>query len=85
MHENIEIFLNRCRACAAFQENMEKMVELFCEKNVSEMFTNCTSLEISSHDYLPSRICFQCYENLTNLNKFRQGCLNSDRFLREQV
>ncbi|KAJ6648569.1 Zinc finger protein [Pseudolycoriella hygida] len=80
-----EIFQNQCRACAELQENSEKMVPLFCEKNVCEMFTNCTSLEVTSQDCLPSHLCFQCFGHLSSFNKFRQSCANSDKLFRERL
>ncbi|KAJ6648573.1 Zinc finger protein, partial [Pseudolycoriella hygida] len=61
------------------------MISLFSEKNVSEMFTNCTSLEVSSHDCLPSHICCECFGHLSIFNKFRQNCVNADKLLREQL
>ncbi|KAJ6632940.1 Zinc finger protein, partial [Pseudolycoriella hygida] len=80
-----ETFQSRCRACAGQQENLEKMVSLFGEKDVSEMFTNCTSLEVALHDCLPSHICYECFGNLTKFYRFRQSCVNSDKLLREQL
>ncbi|KAJ6648572.1 Zinc finger protein, partial [Pseudolycoriella hygida] len=80
-----ETFLSRCRACAELHTNKEEMVCLFSENNVSEMFTNCTSLEVSSHDCLPSLICFECYGHLKNFNEFRQSCFDSDKLLRAEL
>lgn len=41
--------------------------------------------KIASNDTLPSHICFECFGHLSNFHKFRQNCMNSDVFLREQV
>lgn len=48
-----DIFVNRCRACAELNEGSEKMIYLF-EKNISEMFTHCTSVEVfqALHKYI---------------------------------
>ncbi|XP_037025408.1 zinc finger protein 501-like [Bradysia coprophila] len=79
-----EIFVNRCRACAVLQECSNKMVFLF-DKKLSEMFKDCTSLEINTNDSLPSYICFECFGHLSNFNKFRQSCITSDAYFREQI
>ncbi|XP_037025409.1 zinc finger protein 28-like [Bradysia coprophila] len=79
-----EFFINRCRTCTVLQECSNRMISLF-EKNLSEMFTDCTSLEIDSNESLPSFICFECFGHLSNFNKFRQKCITSDAYFREQI
>lgn len=41
--------------------------------------------QITANDSLPTHICCECFGHLSNFNKFRQDCRNSDAFLREQI
>lgn len=49
-----DLFPTRCRACAQIQECSQKMISMF-EKDISEMFTKCTSLEVITKKYFISR------------------------------
>lgn len=78
-----------CRICV---NNVDKTnaVNIFYEiqgrkKSVSDIITECTSIQILDSDMLPKNICFNCCEQLIVLSDFRQLIVKSDIQLKEYV
>lgn len=81
-----------CRCCMCENENMLNMFEQKNEDEaedsttttlLSDMLVACASIEVSSGDGLPNKLCKGCEEKLKSAYEFRKLCQKSDSTLKD--
>ncbi|XP_057665944.1 zinc finger protein 420-like isoform X1 [Diorhabda carinulata] len=79
-----------CRCCMCENENMLNMFEQKSEDEaedsttlLSDMLVACASIEVSSGDGLPNKLCKGCEEKLKSAYEFRKLCQKSDSTLKD--
>ncbi|KAF5294621.1 hypothetical protein FQA39_LY02753 [Lamprigera yunnana] len=67
-----------CRTCLSNNSNLQSIFD----NNFNQMIMDCTSVQISEGDGLPSQICSECIDQINQVYMFKLQVQNTDSTLR---